>query len=261
MKQFLLLISKFTFVPVPKKFSAPYKDLAVAMRFLPVLGLFCGAIMFFSAKLLVFVPAPVAALLLVGINILFGGFYLLKELMTVADGISGQPIFPAHLATVGVEAKKKPVDDKGSVRKNRLHAGKAGLVWGMIWLIVLYAIYLTFFWQNLFPNIVFLLAPIISYWFMSWTIYGFYAKAPAWLHNNFSKRDFIIASMLTLLFIVPFSQINFIIALVVAFFGVYIFASFRQRSVGGLADSCYGAAAAWGQILFYLAWLTFAQIF
>ena len=67
----------------------------------------------------------------------------------------------------------------------------------------------------------------------------------------------VISSVLALLFVLPFSRVSLYMAILISFFGVYIFATYRQRTVGGLDDACYGASCAWAEILFLLAWMTF----
>jgi len=257
MKRFFLILHKFTYLPVPKKLIANGEELPKAIRDLPLLGLFCGAIIYLSSRLFTVMPATGAAAAMLGINILLGGAFLIRDLITVADGLSVKPLYPPNVA---VQSAGNFVNAKELAEKQRrFNAGPAGLIWGMVWIIGLYFLYLWYFRSNIISNIAFICAPVISRWLMSWTIFYFYAVPPAWLHRNFSRRDFYIASLLALLFVLPFSRPALYMSIIVSFLGVYLFATYRQRSVGALDDSCYGAVCAWAEILFLLGWMTFAR--
>ena len=264
MKKFLLLFKRYTFIPVPKKIIADLVQLPQAIRFFPVLGLFCGAAVYFSARYLDFLPDSLAAIILLAVNIIFGGGHLLRDMITVADGLTGEQLIPPNMQALGssqINNKESAGYAEGKKNKSSSPVGKAGLIWGIIWLLLVYLLYLSYFSANLFAARAFLLSPIIGYWLINWIIYSFPAKQPAWLHNNFKRADFIVASLLAMLFLLPFASLTLFISVLIAFFGVYIFALYRQRSAGALVDSCYGAAGLWSQVLFLLAWLAFARFF
>lgn len=259
MKYFFLLVAKFTYLPIPQKFIANQDDLPKALCLMPLLGLLCGSVIYFSSKLLIGMPPVGAAAIMLGLNILFGGAILMRDLISVADGLSRPPLFPPNMeASVNSTTYATHEED---LIKNKSHwnVGKAGLVWGIVWLLILYSFYLWYFKAGIISNIAFLMAPVISRWLMTWAIHYFYAKPPAWLHLNFSRRDFIIASVLTLIFIVPFSRPLLFLALLISFMGVYLFTAYRQRTVGALDDYCYGASCAWAEILFLMGWMTFTH--
>ncbi|NLF80389.1 MAG: hypothetical protein GX572_04260 [Clostridia bacterium] len=257
MKLFLLLIDKFTYLPIPKKLAADSDQLPRALRLLPLLGLFCGGIIYGVSRLLLVMPPSGAAATLLGVHILLGGATLLRDLISVADGIAVGPIFMPrpHAPANGEanEANSREVLEK----QRRFNAGRAGLVWGMAWLLGLYFLYYWYFSFSMINSFAVLAAPVVGRWLMCWTIFYFYAAPPAWLHRNFSRHDLIVCSALALLSVLPFSSPVLYISVLVAFLGVYIFATFRQRSAGALDDACYGTAAAWAEILFLLGWLTF----
>jgi hypothetical protein len=48
---------------------------------------------------------------------------------------------------------------------------------------------------------------------------------------------------------------SLLVGFLVALMGVYLFASYRIRFHIALDEPCYGAAAAWAELLFLLAWL------
>lgn len=260
MKLFTLLIEKFTYIPVPRKLKGKEENLPKAMRLLPLLGLFCGAIIYLSSLLLDIMPETGAAAVMLCINILCGGAFLLRDLITVADGMTVDPLYPPsenNNKFVSSPANEREVAEK----ERRFNAGKAGLTWGIIWLLSLFVLYFWYCSADYLSNFALIVSPIISRWLMSWTIYYFYAVPPAWLHRNFRRNDFIISSALALLFILPFSCIALYLSVLVAFLGIYIFSTYRQRTVGGLDDACYGASCAWAEILFLLAWGIFDRIF
>ncbi len=260
MKLFLLLIKKFTYIPVPVKWRGNPQFLPKALRLLPLLGLFCGALIYLATLLLRVMPVASAAAVLLGLNVLLGGAFLLRDLITVADGLSIAPLYPPDVEADTIpspEANAEEVADK----ERRFNTGKAGLVWGGVWLLALYCLYLWYLSTPSVSNFAFICAPLISRWLMSWMIYYFYAIPPAWLHRNFQRKDFVISSLLALLFVLPFSRVALYMSILIAFFGVYLFATYRQRTAGGLDDACYGAGCAWAEILFLLSWIAFDHFF
>lgn len=257
MKRFFLLVYKFTYLPVPQKLIADAEELPEAMRDLPILGLFCGSLIYFSSRLFTVMPATGAAAAMLGINILTSGAILLRDLISVADGISVGPLYPPPMAAPNAAPSVHAREVAG--RERRFNAGPGGLIWGLVWILGLYSLYLWYFRSGIISNIAFICAPVISRWLMSWTIFYFYAVPPAWLHRNFSRRGFRIASLLALLFVLPFSRPALYMSVIVSFLGIYLFATYRQHAVGALDDSCYGAVCAWAEILFLLGWMTFGR--
>jgi cobalamin synthase len=256
-KYFFLLLAKFTYIPVPKKLQANAEDLPRAMRCLPLLGLFCGTLIYLSSRLLVVMPATGAAAAMLGLNVLLGGAFLLRDLITIADGLSIDPIYPPNMAPAAPTQTNPANAQELAAKHRRFNAGRAGLVWGMIWLLGLYSLYLWYFRSNIISNIAFIAAPVISRWLMSWTIFYFYATPPAWLHRNFGRRDFLIATAFAFVSVIFFSRPALYMSILVSFLGIYLFATYRQRYVGALDDSCYGAVCAWAEVLFLLGWMTF----
>lgn len=257
MKQFFLLIRKFTYIYIPKKLQADKDKLPKALRFLPLLGLLLGAIIYIASRWLSIMPPLGAAAALLGLNIVFGGAHNMRDLITVADGMSVAPQYTPQDDKPDNPQNKKELEEKSW----RFNAGKAGLTWGLVWLLAIYFLYLWYFSSNSISNIVFLLAPVVCRFLVSWVVFYFYAAPPAWLHRNFSRKDFIVSAILALVCIIPFSRPVLLVAILFAFLGVFIFCSFRQRNIGGLDDACYGAVCAWAEVLFLLTWMTFGRFF
>ncbi len=260
MKQFFLLLNKFTYIYVPKKWQAGEESLPKAVRFLPLLGLLVGALLYLASRLLDIMPNIGAAAALLGLNLFFGGAILLRSLITVADGLAVNPLYPPQKAAE--EIKLNPLNEKELKEKSwRFNAGRAGLVWGLVWLLALYFLYLWYFYDANISNFVFFTAPVLCRWLMCWLIYYFYAVPPAWLHRNFSRKDFIVATIITMAILVPFSRPALYLSILISVLGILIFATYRQRNAGGLDDPCYGAACAWAEILFLLTWMTVDRFF
>jgi cobalamin synthase len=258
MKQFLLLLDKFTYLPVPKKLVADSDQLPRALRLLPLLGLFCGGLVYLVSRLLMVMPPSGAAATLLGVYILLGGAQLLRDLITVADGLAVGPMFtPRQQGNLATAAAPSVNTREVMEKERRFNAGRSGLIWGIVWLIGLYFLYLWYFSSGEVSGFAFVTAPVVGRWLMSWIIYYFYAAPPAWLHRNFGRHDFVVCSALALLAVLPFSSPVLYISVLVSFLGIYLFATFRQRAAGALDDACYGAAAAWAEILFLLGWMTF----
>lgn len=255
MKKFFLLLDQLTYIPVPKKLTAPLDQFPKALRYLPLLGLLIGAVLYFTARLVTVMPASGGAAVLLGMHLLCGGARLLRDLMTVASGISVDPLYSDE-NTKPLPPTNPDNEKELTAKAWRFNTSRAGLVWGGIWIAALYFLYLVFLTSDKLSEFVFICCPVISYWLMSWLIYYFYAVPPAWLHRNFRRRDFVVSSVLALVSICFFSSPALYIAVMTAFLGIYIFGTYRQRTAGGLDDVCYGAACAWAHVLFLLAWFT-----
>jgi|GEM_PF-6256772 len=262
-KEFLLLLHELTYLPLPQRFLADRDRLPRALRFLPLLGLLAGTVVFWTARLAMVMPQSGAAALLVGMNLLAGGAFLLRDLITVADGLTPWRGQVADLEQAFPDPDRPLASNEEEIRakERRFNAGKAGMAWGLIWLLGLYLIYYNLCRGTAADLFALIAAPVTARWLMSWLIYYFPAFVPGELHRGFTKRDFVLSSCLALCALLPFSRITLYLAVLTAFLGIYLFASARQRSVGALDENCYGAAAAWGETLFLLAWLVFGNFF
>lgn len=254
MKDLFLLIQRLTYFPLSAKLRRGENRLPKALRFLPLLGLFCGVIMYGAARLFVVLPDIAAAAALVALNLFLGGGLMLQDMMTVADGISAKPKPPANMAAEYISPDMKICED------NKLCYGKAAVVWGAVWLCALYLVYLCLYRISIYTFIPLIMAAIFSRWAMGWLVFGFMAIPPAWLQLGFSKFDFLLSTGLALLFLLPFSSLALFLSLFTSLLGIYLFAMQRQRSAGGLDEACYGAGVVWGEILFLLSWLLYGSI-
>ena len=252
MKKLFLLLDEFTYLPVPKKLTAPKDELPSAMRYLPVLGLICGLVLFLCARSLRILPPGGSAAVMVGMMLLLGGGKLLRPLMTTASGMTndifsadnGRPLHPEN-------------EKELTARSWRYYTTRSGLAWGGVWVITIYIIYLLFLALPGASYYAFIIGPVFCFWLMCWAVYYFKASGSAKLHREFSRRDMLISSLITLMTVIPFSCFALWMSMMIAFFGIYLFAYHRLRSAGGLDESCYGAICGWAQLLFLLAWFVF----
>ncbi|MDO4581111.1 MAG: adenosylcobinamide-GDP ribazoletransferase [Bacillota bacterium] len=246
MKEFFLLLSKMTFMPVPRRIKAADDSLPRALRLLPLLGLLCGALLYLAARLFVVMPASGAAAMLVAINVMLGGGVMLRDLVTVADGLTAKRL-PPNMAVDYGEYYERP---------NYRRLGRAGKFWGVGWLLFMFFIYYCFYRFFYAQFILLIPAQVFSRWIMCWLVYSYPAVFPGWLHREFSKNSFIFSTGLALAIIVPFSSLTLYSALLAVAAGIYLFAVRRLNAAGALDDGCYGAAVAWGEILFLAVWLS-----
>ncbi len=254
MKLFLLLVAKYTYLIVPKKYRRNQTLLPKALRFLPLLGVFCGLCLFGAARLFVAIPLAAAAAALVAVNFLLGGGVFLQDLMTVVDG--GKRVS-------SLETEETPLLDADWLERREkasFRFSKIAIGWGALWLCALYIAYLLLLRWRIMGFIPLIAASVFSRWLLGWLVYDFPAAEPGWLHNGFSSRSFLICSGLSLLVLLPLSNMTMLMSLVTALLGIYIFVGQRRFLTGGLDEACYGAGVACGELLFLLAWLLFGSI-
>ena len=92
----MLLIKKLTCIPVPVIMRGNPQDLPKAMRLLPLLGLLCGALICLASILLEVMPSSGAAAVMVGLNVILGGAFLLRDLVTVAGRAIDRSALPTE---------------------------------------------------------------------------------------------------------------------------------------------------------------------
>ena len=251
-----LLLSTLTYLPLPRKWRSNSDRLPRAMRYLPLLGLLSGAIIYGCMQLFVVMPLTGAAAVLVGVELLTGGAFLLRDLMRTADGQGGNICDEAQDML-----SDEPILDNETelkVKQRRFNVGRAGLVWGLVRTVALYLLYLYLLRRPECGQVAAIAAPVAARLLMCWLIFHFPAFPPAWLHRGMSGRSFGLACLLALLVfcpLIPRYAARLCVGLLVALMGVSLFASYRVRYHYALDDACYGAACAWGEILFYLGWL------
>lgn len=259
-RDILLLLTHLTYLPWPSRLRPDPERLPQAMRFLPLLGLFSGGLLYLCLRLTVVMPASGAAAVMLGVNLLAGGAFLLRDLMRVAGGTTLGPEAEADNGLFDAEAL---ADNEREIhfKLTRYRVSKTGLIWGLVWLLGLFLIYLYLRQGRLYQPVPLLVAPVAARWLMSWMIYHFPALSPARFRRAMGKRQFALASSLALLVMLPFSSPALFMSVLVAALGVYIFGSFRVRYHGALEEDCYAAVCAWAEALFLLTWISCAHFF
>ena len=256
-----LLLARLTYLPLPKKWRSDDARLPRALRFLPLLGALSGCVIYGCMRLFVVMPLTGAAAVLIGVELLFGGAFLLRDVMRTADGRGGSLCDPAHDML-----SDEPILDNEtelSAKERRFDVGRAGLVWGLVRTLALYLIYLYLLRRPECGRQAVIAAAVSGRLLMCWLVYQFPAFPPARLHRGLSGRGFGGACLLALILLIPlfpgFGPCLFA-GFLIALMGVWLFASYRVRFHGALDDPCYGAACAWAEVLFLLAWLAVVRL-
>lgn len=261
LRDIFLLLSRLTYLPLPKKWRSDEQRLPQAMRFLPLLGLVSGGAVYGCMQLFVVMPLTGAAAVLIGVELLTGGAFLLRDVMRTADGRGGSICDAAQ----DMLSDQPIIDNETelSVKQRRFDVGRAGLVWGLVRTLALYALYLYLLRRPDCGQAAVIGAAVSGRLLMCWLIYHFPAFPPALLHRGLSGRGFGLACLLALIFLCPLFPgfgLSLLAGFLVALMGVYLFASYRIRFRIALDDPCYGAAAAWAELLFLLAWLAVVRL-
>lgn len=262
-RDILLLICQLTYVPLPRRWYSDTGRLPQAMRFLPLLGLFSGAVVYFSMRLAIVMPPTGGAAVLLGMHLLAGGAFLLRDLMSVASGIA-QPAaeeLPAERPLFEEDEVIEDNDTEIAAQEKRFRVSRSGLVWGLVWLVGLFLIFCFLLQRQPDEQLAVLIAPVASRFLMAWLIFYFPAHAPARLHRAMTRKHMLTAAVLTVLIVLPFSCPALYISFLPSILGVMLFATYRVHYLQALDEASYGAAAAWAELIFLLSWLAVIRLF
>lgn len=255
-RDLLLLITQLTYIPLPKRWGSSLDRLPQAMPYLPVVGLISGLSIYGLMKLLAVAPYGVGAAVLVGVELLLGGAFLLRGLIRVADGsslLSEEEFMDMPLsAEQGKTAEDQPA--------RRFKMGQAGLVWGLIRCLALFFVYYMLLRDPGLGQVAVIVSAISCRWITVWMIWYFPARPPARFRRKMGRREFIIASCIALPGILIFSRIPLFAALLTALSGVYLFGYIRARAYGTLEEDCYAAAGCFAELLFLATWIILANL-
>lgn len=263
LRDFLLLLCHLTYLPLPHKWYSDGSRLAEALRFLPLLGLFSGTIVYFSLRLFSVMPASGASAVLLGMHLLAGGAFLLRDLMFVADGIPVQPAvdeLPAERPLLDEDVIEDN-DTEIAAQQRRFRVSRGGLVWGFIWLLALYFSFYCLLTRPSLGQTAVLAAPVVGRFLMAWLVFYYPALPPARFHRAMTKKRMVAICAVTFIILLPFSRYALYVSGLFATLGVLLFATYRVHYLRALDEACYGAAAAWAEIIFLLAWLAFIRFF
>ena len=174
----------------------------------------------------------ISALTLLGLDLVLGGLFMLRQLMWFADG--------RYPAAAGEGASWLP-------------RSAQGITMGLLWLLLLYVAYYSLLRRAEFA--VFFLALVFSRWLFCWLVWAYPARRPGILHQGFRRSHFLLSSLLSLLFLLPWASAPLLCSVSLSALAALLLAVLRCRYIGGLDELCYAAAAAWGQAVFLWVWL------
>jgi len=260
-KEFLLLVSAMTRVPVRSNYWATETDLGRSMRFLPLLGFLMGVFLAGAANFISYLSAPIAAAAIVGFYaVLTGGIHFNGLMRTIET----------------LKIRFVPDQTLGSMTGTSKAHDYVILV---ILIAFKYGLYLTLikhwqFWIAIPAAFVF------SRFAMSWLIYYFPATAdnkfgskglmdkqssdqkntdaPASgnsLHSYYKAPYFLFSAVLTAIFLLLLRDLTVFIAAIPAFFLIHFLVAYWSYRLGGLDEDVYGAAVEWSEVLFLLFYL------
>ncbi len=238
-KEFCLLLSFISRVPVNVSWDSTEADWGRSFRLLPLWGLIIGLLVASVGALLAAVSPLVGAIAGVGVGILLTGGLHLDGLMDVADGFGSS------------REREKMLEIMKDSR-----VGSMGVTAAIFVLLARFALY----YQLLLDWRVFWVLPaamVFSRWLMSFAVFNFPAARPtglgATLHNHFQKPHFWCSCGIAAVLLILFQEGQALIAAVLALVVCYYLCRKWSRKLGGLTGDCYGALAEWSEVIFLLA--------
>ncbi len=213
-----------------------FNTLAISrsFRLLPLWGLILGAGAAGFGYIFNYISPQISGVIALGwVFLLTGGepWFCLISLLQKSSGAREDP-FKENL-----EKENKPI---------------RGLIGGFLLLLIKF----TFYSQAFNDYKAFPLLPagmIFSSWVVIWSIFTFPAKAEgkgAFLHGNFSRGDFLTASMLASLILLLFRDWQIISAALIGLLGIIYLCRKWIKSSGGLNWFNYSSLMVWGELFF-----------
>ncbi len=227
MRKVLLALQFLTILPVKARVIND-KELGRALIYFPFVGLLISLFLLGLNSFLKvfnlegFALNTILVVFLTGLN---GGLHL--------DGLSDT--FDGLLSVKVREEKLKIMRDP--------HIGAMGVI-SIICVLLLKIAFLTAVSQSLKPAAIILMC-VISRWSMVYSIYSFpYArqdgKAKVFI-DNINKNIFILATLVSAVFVYSAWQINGLLILAIAGGGANLFSNFITRKIGGITGDTLGA--------------------
>lgn len=242
-----LLVSKYSYLPVPKRWQALAAELPQALVLLPLWGLTAGLFNAAAAHWRLSADSRWLAVLLVFLSIFSSGALWLRDILSVASGLKPPPL-PLNLA-VNTDTPIPPT----IAADKPLSLNRAALLTGCMYLLLQYGCFLGLLHFK-FHVSVYILAAVNSRFIYLWGIYDFAALQPAYLHRSFVRREFIRSAWAS--FIIAAACVammpSYLPALLPALLSATLFYRRRISALGALDEAAYGAAAGWSEILLYL---------
>lgn len=253
-KEFLLLVSVMTKVPVTSNYWATERDLGRSMRLLPLLGLLMGVLLAGTANFISCLSVPVAAAAVIGFYaVLTGGMHFNGLLRTIEN------------------LKIRFVPDQCP---NSMTGKTNDYIVLALLLVFKYGLYLTLINRWLFWTAI-PAAFVFSRFMMSWLIYYFPAIADKKTHTNdsfhqnktdvpdsgkslhsyFQTSYFLFSAILMAICLLLLGNLTVYLAAIPAFFLIHFLVAYWSYRLGGLDEDAYGAAVEWSEVLFLLFYL------
>lgn len=249
MKQLILLLRHYSFLPLPQKRPLSVAELPAALWLLPLWGLLAGLLSYGVAWLLWVVDFYWGAALLLGVNVLLNGGVWLRDIMLLAEG--RRPL------TVTEQVKPAYADQPPHITP--VIFGSRALLAGGLYLSLHYLCLLALLRMPLQPYALVAVAVCCRFIYV-WGVYDFAARYPAFLHQGMEKRGFARASLTALLAIGVCAAMDsgLWLPLLAALLLAWLFFRMRVKYLGALDEPTYGGAAATTEILFYLIYVFFS---
>ncbi|MDO4733107.1 MAG: hypothetical protein Q4B50_06300, partial [Bacillota bacterium] len=172
-----LLINEFTLFYLPA--SSPRGRLPQALSLLPLLAALSGGLLWAAAWVLYPGFFRISAMLLLGLDLLCGGFYIVKECMLFVD-----------------RRLLSPEQKQAALARNPFSMAIA-----ICWLLLLYGAYFEILrsrcWELLF------FAQVYSRWLFCFTVRALPVARESSLRYGFSAPAFLFASICAALFLLP----------------------------------------------------------
>lgn len=249
MKLWWLLVSKYSYLPLPQRWQAAPAELPRALVWLPLWGLAAGLLNAAAARWVWTLNSRWLAALLVFLTVFGNGALWLRDILSVCSGLKPPPLPPDLLSAAGLPAPPPP---------KPLPLNRGALLSGCLYLLLQYGCFLALLSLQAHFS-VYVLAAVGSRFIYLWGVYDFAALQPAFLHRTFPRRDFRRAALISLMTAAAcaWAAPALLPALVAALLAAVLFYRRRVNALGALDEAAYGAAAGWSEILFYLGAVLF----
>ena len=249
LKEFALLVSVMSRIPVRVPWDMDDTALGRSLRFLPLLGLLMSVFSVVVAYYVSFSGDPLAAACVLGMMIVFTGGLNLTGLMNVSEGLY---------------KGRSREESLGIIKAGK--AGNRGMVVCCATLVLKYAAYLTLL-NNLWIGdfaVIFIAAVVFSRFAVLFTVKVFPAARTfgmgAAFHNNFSRGGFFFSLAVTVIIFLLLNDFRIWVYGLFALFFVGCIGNLWKNRLGGLTNSCYGAIAEWAELFFLLGYFIFSAL-
>ena len=253
LKLWWLLVSKYSYLPIPIRWQAAPAELPQALVLMPLWGFMAGLINAAAARYGWALGSRWLAALLVFLTILSSGAIWLRDVLSLASGLKPPPC-PPKTAEAAAVLPLPPQSPHKTVPFNR-----GALISGCLYLLLQYICFL-FLLRLKAHYTVYVLAAVLSRFVYIWGVYDFAALLPAFLHRGFSRRNFRRAALSSFVIVSGccWATPALLLALLPSLLAVTLFYRRRLRALFALDEAAYGAAAAWSEILLYMSLIMFS---